>query len=202
MPALRQREGALLALQRLLGQPLALEVRGPGEPRARALGHQADLHAAPRLVGGQQRLLRRRAQVADAAEDIEFITGQRQLQRHLLRHLPRAAAAAGAGRGSQRRQPLRLGLAEGGARLVDLQRGHAQVAVLSHGQVDDAAQALVQEHRMPVERGSVGRGRCGGGVARRHGGIGPAVVRREVDAAGQHQRGGQHGDRRRERRAG
>jgi hypothetical protein len=185
-------------------QPLA--VGGQREVRVRHLGDQADVHAASRFGGGEVRLQRLLVQVAHAAEEVELVARQADAGFVLmcrrgspaLRERGWRALRGRRRRGFHGREAIgTLDLVDR-PRLLDLQRGHTQVAVVGERGGDRVAQPRIDEELGPRQLGGATAagihrwGRCGRWPRCGHRRGRPLVLGREV-GAGREQRGGEHG---------
>ena len=210
MLALREQQGLLLAGQRFLRQRQPLLVRRHRQPVGGHLGHQAQAGAALGLVHGQPALQRLVLQAAHAAEQVQLPAGDAHVQtggttgagitRQAARRGPRPAGlrARAAAHATHRAAALRRMVARGGdgreqagtldavlgPGLLDVQHGHAQVAVVVQCEGDDLPQALVDEQLLPVGHGGHGVIRRGTGRSR------PCTAGRTRALAGL--RGGHH----------
>ncbi|MCY1504288.1 hypothetical protein D9M68_384530 [compost metagenome] len=197
MAALHQLEGLALALERAACELQALLVGGQLQPRRGDRRHQADLRAALRFLGLEVALQRRVAEVAHAPEQVELVGRHAEVGAVL-----RGDARFAAGRQAARRARARAGGAgvDGGeqvgprdavlgARTLDVERRHAQVAVVGEREFDHALQLLVDEEVAPADVQGCGRRDASRGQGRWHGRGGRFVRGREVDAAGEHGRG-------------
>ena len=137
--------GRLLGLEGRLGKLQVLAVGGKGQPGVGHLGHKRDLRAHAGLLRGKVLLERRILQAPDAAEQVQLPGADAQidivqLYRSRLTGLREDAGhpllACGTGSVHRREEFGPLNAVQG-LRSLDVQRRHAQVAVVGERQVDD-----------------------------------------------------------------
>ena len=160
--------GRLLARQGILGELQPLPVGGQGQVGAGHLGHQADLDAAPRLLGGEVLLQRLVLQAAHPAEQVELVGADAEADVVLLdrSRLPRSARRVSGTRwmvpaplAFDRREQLGaldLVLRPGS---LDVEGRDPQVAVVLQGQGDQLAQLRVDKELLPGDVGHCGLSR-------------------------------------------
>ncbi|MNQ26505.1 hypothetical protein D3C85_397440 [compost metagenome] len=163
-----------VGLEGFLAQREQLAVGLQGQPGVGHAGHQADLRGALRLRGGEVLLHGRLVQAAQAAEQVQLpgadaeagavfaigfgLAGTRQVGRQTL--------AGAAGIGVDLRE--QLGALDAVQRLVglDVERGHAQVAIVVQRLLDQPLQRRIAEEAAPL--GQRRRRRAGLAVGRAH----------------------------------
>ena len=164
--ALDKLVGGLLARQGILGELQPLTVGGQGQVGAGNLGNQADLHAAPRLLGGQELLQRLVLEAPHPAEQVQFVGADAEADIVLMdiHRQPRSRKVFGntlegaGGVGIDLREEIgALDLVLGPGPL-DVQGRNAQVAVVLQGQGDQLPQLRVDKELLP---GDVGHRLCG-----------------------------------------
>jgi hypothetical protein len=166
MAALDQVVGLALALQRAARERQALLVRGQLQPGGGHGSHQADLRAALRFLGLEVALQRRFAQVAHAAEQVELVGRHAQVGAVLRgdarlaagRQAARRARAAAARAGFDAWEQARARDAVLGPCALDVERRHAQVAVIGEREFDHAPQPACRRRIAPADVERRGRG--------------------------------------------
>ena len=148
-----QLQRLFVGAQRLLRQPQLLLVGGQRQPGVGDLGHQRQLRRTLRLLRRQVLLQRRLAEVAHAAEQVEFERGQADAGGVGLADRDVAAHALHLHRRAQRRQAV--GALDAVLRpcALDVEDGHAQVAVVVQRQRDHLLQPRVGEEVAPADVG-------------------------------------------------
>ena len=186
--------GRLLARRQRLARDAQLLF--VGKQRQVGVGDRRDEADLDRLAGlcGRE-VLRQRciAQVVDAAEQVELVAGDGEAD---CVHRRDAVADRRARRRPTDADRWKLvGAADlvDRARLLDVEDGDAQVAVVGERELDQALQARVGEEALPVDVGGglgagCGRRRDVGGIGRRHRRGGPLVLRHQRRARRERQR--------------
>ena len=133
-----------------------LVVGEQGQVGVRDARDQADLHRLARLRGREVLAERGLAQRADAAEQIELVAGDRQRRRRRRadRCPGRLAARAALPPTPSVGQLVGAAHVVERARLLDVEDGDAQVAVVGERQLDQALQARVGEEALPFDLGA------------------------------------------------
>ena len=178
-----QLQRLFVGAQRLLRQPQLLLVGGQGQPGVGDLGHQRQLRRTLRFFRRQVLLQRRLAEVAHAAEQVELERGQADAGGVALAHRDVAAHPLHLRRRAQRRQAVGALDAVLRPRALDVEDGHAQVAVVVQRQRDHLFQPRVGEEVAPADVGhrkggaAVGTRRARGGshLGHRPGGGDPGL---------------------------
>ena len=163
------------------GQVQPFPIGGQGQIVVGHLGYQADLKAMARLFGGKILLQGLILQASDSAEKINFVGAQAHAQiviagNHGLStagNIRRKALDSSATRGSNGWQLIGSLDPELGARFFNVQRRHAQIAVIGQGQTDQLLQLRVNKKTgstsglwlPPRQGGAVLVGRAGAQVA-------------------------------------
>ena len=159
--------GGLLGIQGGLGQLEGFPVRREGQVRVGDPGHQQDLRAVPRLLGGKVLLERLVLQAADAAEEIDFPLADPEVD-VVFRDSPRDteerkigghALLAPPARCFDLRQEVSPRDAVHRTRSYNVQGGDPKVAVVLQGRFDDLPKTFVGEEFPPL---NLGRRRCAG----------------------------------------
>ena len=194
---LGQAQRIFVRRQRRLGDPQLFAVRAQGQPRIGHLGHQRQLRAATVGRFGEVLLQRGLAEVAHAAEQIQLELDHAEVGTELLGHRRITAAAGHLPLHADRRHAVGALDAVLRPGTLDVEHGHAQVAVVLQRLADHCLQARVDEEIAPADVGHFHRcsghcprgGRCRPLRGNRRGDFGAARLQRR--AAGQHQAHGQ-----------
>ena len=154
--------GRLLARRQRLARDAQLLV--VGEQRQVGVGDRRDEADLDRLAGlGGREVLRQRrlAQVVDAAEQVELVAGDGEADRVHRRDAVADRRARRRRADADRRQLVGAADLVDRSRLLDVEDGDAQVAVVGERELDQALQARVGEEALPVDvGGGLGAGRA------------------------------------------
>ena len=149
--------GCLLARQGVLGEFQLFAVGGQRQVVCRNLGDQADLHAPPGLSGGEKLLQGLVLEASHPTEQVELVRADAEADSVLMEvhgksrpgKVFRQALVGGRGAGIDLREQIgALDLVLGPGPL-DVQRRHAQIAVIGQGQTDQLLQLRVNKKLLP-----------------------------------------------------